>query len=136
MEPSYTWSFNKLFAKEYARYPDDQKDKIDDFIYLYQEHGMASGDFSNFPGKLCCSWRGLEESNPNFHYAAINNLWHYHIGIPEYVSVHSGFKTSKWVLHLQWVKGSRHIDIADLYDHYTEDNEFYLPSPQYLEKAG
>jgi len=134
MTLTFTWSFNKQFANEFKAFPKDQQDKILDFLDVYEEHGMS--DFSCFPGKLCCSWRGLDDTDPNYHYSIANNLWHYHVGLPVYVSVHPGFMTSDWVLHLQWERGSTHIDIADMYTHHTADGQFYLPSPAYLRQAG
>ncbi|WP_293649596.1 hypothetical protein [uncultured Pantoea sp.] len=132
MASGFTWSFNPQFAKEFARYPEDQQDKILDFTELVEEHGIIPGQYDKFPGKLCVSWRGLQDTDPRYVYATSHHLWHYHIGLPTYEQVHSGFKTSAWVLHFQYKKGTNHVHLADVYDHHTNDNKFYLPSLTYL----
>ncbi|MGY2970385.1 hypothetical protein ACVWWU_000772 [Pantoea sp. PA1] len=134
MAAGFTWSFNTQFAKEFANYPEDQQNAIIFFTDLVEEHGIHPGKYDKFPGKLSVSWRGLKSTDPAYNHAISNHLWHYHIGLPTYNKVHDGFMTSAWVLHFQYERGTEHVHLADIYDHYTNDNEFYLPSATYLKK--
>jgi hypothetical protein len=87
----------------------------------------------NTKEKLPPSWSGLEQSNPNYDYTRNNNLWHYHIGLPNYVAVHGQYKTSDMVLHFQWPNKGDFINLVDMYYHYkASDGTFYLPPPSYL----
>jgi len=126
----YTFSFKKQFAAEFPRYPKDQQDKILDFTDIYEQHGLTN--FTKYPGKITPSWTGIYPPDPVYDYAWKNDLWHYHIGIPEYKSVHGQYKTSDWVLHFQWVNGRRHIDLVDVCYHYKSDGTFYLPPAESL----
>lgn len=127
----FTSSFKAQFAIEFARYPTDQQDKILEFIEMYEANGLS--DFTIYPGKISPSWSGIDPSHPNYNYARYNNLWHYHIGIPQYILTHGKYLTSDWVLHFQWVNGSDHISLVDLYSHHTSTGIFYMPPQQYLE---
>ncbi|MFH4214734.1 hypothetical protein WAI87_22805, partial [Acinetobacter baumannii] len=71
------------FAVEFGNYPETQQDKILDFTDVYEKYGL--NDFSKYQGKISQSWRGIDKTHPIYDYAYSNNLWHYHIGIPEYV---------------------------------------------------
>lgn len=134
MGSGFTWSFNKQFATEFKRLKTEQQDCILDFTDLLELHGIHSGQYSKFPGKLSVSWRGLDASHPNFVYAQTNHLWHYHVGFPEYTESPGGFLTSQWLLHFQFKQGTTHVHIADLYTHENRDGKFYLPSETYLNK--
>jgi len=134
MTAGFSWSFNTQFAKEFANYPPVQQDAILDFTDLIETHGIYPGNYGKFPGKLSVSWRGVDQSHPNYAYARTYHLWHYHVGLPTYEQVHQGFKTSAWVLHFQYKRGTNHVHIADVYDHHTNDNKFYLPSLTYLDQ--
>lgn len=134
MSSGFSWSFNKLFSKEFKNYPKDQQDKILEFLDIIEEHGIPPGEYSVFPGKLSVSWRGLDESHPNYAHAKSNHLWHYHLGLPCFKQSPGGFLTSDWLLHFQYSYGSNHIHLADTYMHKTSDNKFYLPSDAYLTK--
>lgn len=130
---SGTWDFKTLFLKEYANFPPDQQDAIDDFTDLVE--AGALGNFALFQGKMSQSWSGLDPSDPVYTFAFSNNLWHYHVGIPNYHQVHSKYKTSDWVLHFQWDgwrTGGRHVSLVDCYQHYKADGSFYMPSANYL----
>ncbi|MEX6157883.1 hypothetical protein [Providencia manganoxydans] len=125
-----SWGFSELFAKEFANFPEDQQDKVLEFTEIYEEHGLS--DFSCYEGKITYSWKGLETTDARYVYARENQLWHYHIGIPEFRSEHSKYKTSDWVLHFQWDRDSNSIFLVDMYKHYTRDGKFYLPDEKYL----
>ncbi len=55
------------------------------------------------------------------------NLWHYHIGIPNYEQASNGDMVSEYVLH--YIRGEDHIIIVDLDSH----PPFNLPSDEYLQ---
>lgn len=123
---SYSFKFSTQFAVEYARFPKDQQDKVDDFTDTFLNFGL--GDFSKYPGKITYSWRGLDPSSAEFGYANSNELWHYHVGIPTYRQAPDvPYKTSDWVLHFQWPGKGSSITVVDLYSHYKWSGEFYLP---------
>jgi hypothetical protein len=129
---SYTVDFKKKFAGEFKNYEKDQRLKVLEFAQTVQEQGLKN--FSIYPGKITPSWDGEEYSlDPVWQYAWKNDLWHYHIGLPEYRTVHNQYKTSDWVLHFQWVNKGRKIDLVDMCYHYTVDRKFYIPSAEYLE---
>ena len=129
---SYTWEFGKQFAVEFGNYPENQQDKILDFTVVYEKYGL--NDFSKYQGKISRSWRGIDKTHPIYDYAYSNNLWHYHIGIPEYVkSKYNNYLTSDMILHFQWKNRSNHIFIADITWHYKSNGEFWLPEPNYLD---
>lgn len=121
----YTWGFKRAFAAQFANFPTDQQTKVLAFVATFQTFGLT--DFTNYPGKITPSWKGVSMAHPNYSYARQNHLWHYHIGIPHYSQVHARYKTSDWVLHFQWVNQGAHIDIVDIYSHYLSDGTFYLP---------
>lgn len=47
---------------------------------------------------------------------------------------HGRYKTSDMVLHFQWKNKGNHISLVDMYDHYTSEGRFYLPSGHYLDR--
>ncbi len=116
----------KLFSSEYLNYPSDDQKKIREFIRYFMENG-----FDGLIGKNTNS-NNVHPQNPNFinivAYAHKYKLWHYHIGIPEYVkSKSNSYSTSEYVLHYQ-LFSAQHIRIVDMSSH----NPFSLPSEDYL----
>lgn len=129
---TYTVRFNTKFAAEFANYPTPQQDAILTFAKNFQLHGL--GDFNKFEGKVSPSWSGLSSSDPVYIYTVKNHLWHYHVGIPTYRTVHGKYKTSDVVLHFEWPSKGPLIHLVDTYDHLRADGTFYIPPPQYLAK--
>ena len=127
-----TVSFGARFAEEFPRFPTDQQDKILAFVEQFERHGL--NDFAKFEGKIARSGADLDDDDPLKAFCENNNLWHYHIGIPEYEERHEKYKTSDWVLHFMWPE-KNHIVLVDIYSHYTSDGGFYLPSEGYLKQA-
>lgn len=138
MAQTFSWDFNELFAKQFKNLSKKDQDSILDFTDIFEKHGLS--DFTKYTGKISPSWSGLdtedEEQKAKFDYAKHHKLWHYHVGLPVYVQVHGKYQTSDWVLHFQWENGSDELYIADMCYHYTEDGKFYLPTENYLKKAG
>lgn len=128
---TYTWKLSSQFQTEFGNFPQDQQDKIIDFTDIYEVHGFS--DFNLYEGKIAQSWSGPDMSKEDFDFAKDNDLWHYHIGIPNYTQVHGKYKTSDWVLHFQWPNMGNSIALVDLYSHYTRDGRFYLPKAKNLD---
>lgn len=133
MAQQFKFTFSKIFAKQFAGFSESDQDKVLDFTEQFEKYGLQ--DFTQYQGKITPSWKGLDDNDPKYSYAKSNNLWHYHVGLPVYVQKHPKYKTSDWVLHFQWSYGADDIHIVDMCYHYTADGVFYLPSPDYLEKA-
>ena len=129
---SYTWEFGKKFAVEFNNYPENQQDKILDFTDIYEENGLS--DFSKFQGKIAPSWRGIDKTNPIYDFTYSNSLWHYHVGLPDYIkSKYNNYLTSDMILHFQWKNNSNHIRVLDITWHYKRNGEFWLPHSDYLD---
>ena len=129
---SYTWDFGKKFAVEFKNYPENQQDKILDFTDIYEENGLS--DFSKFQGKIAPSWRGIDKTHPIYDFTYSNSLWHYHVGLPEYIkSKYNNYLTSDMILHFQWKNNSNHIRVLDITWHYKRNGEFWLPNSDYLD---
>jgi mRNA-degrading endonuclease RelE of RelBE toxin-antitoxin system len=120
---------SKKFSLEFKNFPEQQQNKILDFILNFKQNGLKN--FSFYEGKISHSWKNLEENSDKYKYAKNNKLWHYHIGIPEYIQNHLKFKTSDVVLHFQW-KDEYTIKLVDIYDHYDSKGIFYLPKKKNL----
>ena len=128
----YTWEFGKKFAVEFKNYPENQQDKILDFTDIYEENGLS--DFSKFQGKIAPSWRGIDKTHPIYDFTYSNSLWHYHVGLPEYIkSKYNNYLTSDMILHFQWKNNSNHIRVLDITWHYKRNGEFWLPNSDYLD---
>jgi hypothetical protein len=129
---SYTWEYGKQFAVQFGRYPEDQQDKILDFTDIYEVFGLK--DFSKYQGKITPSWRKIDKTDPIYDFTYSNNLWHYHIGMPDYVkSQYNNYSTSDMILHFQRKDHIKHIRLLDITWHYKANGEFWLPNPEYLE---
>lgn len=129
---SYTWEFGKKFAVEFKNYPENQQDKILDFTDIYEENGLS--DFSKFQGKIAPSWRGIDKTHPIYDFTYSNSLWHYHVGLPDYIkSKYNNYLTSDMILHFQWKSNANHIRVLDITWHYKRNGEFWLPNSDYLD---
>ena len=129
---SYTWEFGKQFAVEFSNYPEKQQNKILDFTDIYEEYGL--NEFSKYQGKISPSWRGIDKTHPIYDFTYSNSLWHYHVGLPEYIkSKYNNYLTSDMILHFQWKNNSNHIRVLDITWHYKRNGEFWLPNSDYLD---
>lgn len=113
----------EIFKRHIKNFPKKDKKKIYDFISHVQENGLY-----NLIGKLKPSHE-VHKDDPYWskkvQYAIKHKLWHYHIGIPDYVD-NGGYKTSEYVLH--FMKFDNRIKIVDMSPH----PPFELPKPDYL----
>jgi hypothetical protein len=126
----YTVTFLPKFASEFGNFPQDQQDKILNFVSQFETYGLDN--FSRYEGKIAPSWNNLNITDQNYLYCINNALWHYHIGIPEYQQRHSKYKTSVWVLYFQWPDRRAHINLVDIYTHEDAHGNFYIPPQAYL----
>lgn len=128
----YIFSYGKLFANEFKYYPQDQQDAILDFLDIYEVHGLEI--FELYKGKISFSWKGLHYKDPAYHYAKSNDLWHAHIGLPNFrKSAFGPYYTSDMILHFQWINKGNVIKVVDITPHYKADRKFWLPGVKYLE---
>jgi hypothetical protein len=131
---TYTTGFSLEFALNFARFPLADQLKITAFQTQFESYGFSN--FSNYPGKISHSWKGLAPTDAHYAYAKGNDLWHYHIGIPRFMPSISGkYFTSDWLLHFQWPNShgnGTHIHIVDLLPHNSSSGAFNLPAPQAL----
>ncbi len=115
---------DKLKA-ELQNLPDKDLVKIMDFI----NHLKING-FNDLEGRNKKS-DNVPTDDPKWQhkvsYAQQHNLWHYHIGIPEYKISESGDFVSEYILHYQLI--GKRVKIVDFSAH----PPFRLPSSSYLE---
>jgi len=120
-----TVKFGQVFINRFNNYPIPDQKKIADFAY----HINISG-FSGLPGRN----KSSDDVDTNDHlfiekvkFAKENNLYHYHIGIPEYDTTNQiGDWTSEYILHYRFLDNV--VLIADLDNH----PPFTLPDIKFL----
>ena len=131
-EQRYQVEFGKLFAIEFENYPKDQQDAIIKFIEVFLKSGLT--DFTHFEGKIAPSWKGLQNNHPHYNFAKKYNLWHYHIGIPDYQkSQYGDYLTSDYIVHFMLQDNRMKIVLIDTTAHYRSDGSFWFPRAKYLE---
>ena len=116
---------SEQFKAELKNFPQLDKEKITSFILHIQHQGME-----NLPGKNKPS-HDVPRNDPKWldkvSYAQHHNLWHYHIGIPNYnTDCPRGEQTSEYILH--YIKGDGFIKIVDFSAH----PPFKLPAEKHL----
>lgn len=97
---NYEVAFGETFNTYFLKYPENDKYLIIDFIMHYQEHGLKG-----WKGK-CASSSRVPLNYPNrdeiIFKAEYYNLWHVHIGIPQWNKSRFGnYYVSDWVLHFK-----------------------------------
>lgn len=116
--------FGKLFNKEFQNYPLEDKRKIRLFVIHLREKG-----FTGLEGRNKSSDE-VPTDDPQWRekvaYAQQHNLWHYHIGIPNYQITDRGDKVSEYILH--YIRGENTVKIVDFNRH----PPFRLPRSDYL----
>ncbi|WP_043781691.1 hypothetical protein [Delftia acidovorans] len=120
---NYIVHFNLQFAQELTRVREDQQLAVGEFVSTFQSCGLQ--DPTKYPGRISPSW--LNAGAQNFDFAKRHDLWHYHLGLPEYRRGRSVGGTSDWLLHFQWRNSGDEITLLDMYQHYTTRGDFYLP---------
>lgn len=125
---TYVVHFNYDFAVELSRVPKDQQLAVGTFVSTFQSCGLV--DQTKYPGRISPSW--LNAGQGNSEYAQRHELWHYHLGLPEYAGAAGWGKTSDWLLHFQWRDRGSEITLLDMYHHYTSNGNFYLPPEKRL----
>ncbi|MGX2956457.1 hypothetical protein [Ursidibacter arcticus] len=118
--------FGSKIASELQHFPEKDLIKILQFKEYVEIYGLE-----NLPGRNKCS-DNVPTDDPNWSMKVAKaqqyNLWHYHIGIPEYdVSLGFGNYTSEYILH--YIRNDDSIQIVDFSAH----PPFRLPSESYLQ---
>ncbi len=94
------------------------------FADYLKQHGFTGLEGRNKPS------HDVPTDDPDWRekvaYAQQHNLWHYHIGIPDYQITGRGDKVSEYILH--YIKGDGWIKIVDFNRH----PPFRLPTIDYL----
>lgn len=123
MEVSFSKKFKYFFIGKLSE--KDQK-IIYDFKVHVEKYGLVGLKGRNKKSDNPSPKKG-EVGQLESDYAHAHNLWHYHIGIPNY-DTHNGFGkyTSKFVLHYQRFDDS--INIVKM-DHHSP---FALPTSNYF----
>lgn len=124
MEVSFSKKFKYFFIEKLSE--KDQK-IIYDFKVHVEKYGLVGLKGKNKKSDHPSPKKGEVECKLESEYAYAHNLWHYHIGIPDY-RTDSGFGhyTSKFVLHYQRFQDS--INIVKM-DHHSP---FQLPTNNYF----
>lgn len=112
-----TVEFSVHFDRLYRGLPAFDQDRVDDFTEHFESYGLTG-----LPGKIAPSWK-VPGEDPQYYekvaFAQEHNLWHYHIGVPEYqLSVSGKYSTSDWVVHFQRGFGDISIRLVD-YDFHS-----------------
>ncbi len=117
--------FGQEFINRFENYPPKDIEKIKGFVQHVSEKGL-----NDLPGRNKSS-DNVDTNDHDFikkvSHAKKHNLWHYHIGIPQYDKTNKfGDWTSEWVIHYQRLGNEIHI--VELDDH----PPFTLPAEKYL----
>lgn len=116
--------YGDKFKSHLKHFPAIDQLKIKKFVEHIEQYG-----FEGLTGRNKSS-DNVPTTHPNWRervkYVQDNQLWHYHIGIPNYSSSEQGDYTSEYVLH--YIKGENFIKIIDLSPH----PPLILPSEEYL----
>lgn len=118
-------TLGRVFAVHFSRLPQPDKEKILCFMRHVSQYGFSGLQGRNKPSHEVptsdAQW--LQKVQ----YAQKHNLWHYHIGIPEYqAGCVFGDCTSQFLLH--YIRGNSFIKLVD----FSEHPPFQLPSPDNL----
>ncbi len=117
--------YGRKIAGEMINFPNADLIKIKAFENHVKKYGLE-----NLKGRNKSS-SDVPRDAPNWlakvQYARQHNLWHYHIGIPNYEESEKGDMVSEYILH--YVKGEQEIKIVDMSSH----PPFVLPSEDYLD---
>lgn len=116
--------FGDDFGKKFKNFPKNDRFKIFEFIYHVENFG-----FVGLQGRNKSSDH-VPTDDPNWSqkvtYAQRYQLWHYHIGIPNYQGTKQGDLTSEYILHYRLLE-DRIILVA-----MSTHPPFQLPSEQEL----
>lgn len=116
--------FGELFAQQIINFPIVDQLKIRQFEKHVKQFGLT-----NLKGRNKSS-DNVPTEDPNWRdkvaYAQKYQLWHYHIGIPDYSLANNGDLVSEYLLH--YILGDDFIKIVDLSPH----PPFVLPNIDYL----
>ena len=103
----------EVFKERFVNFPRQDRIKIFEFIAHVEQYG-----FDGLKGRNKASHH-VPKDHPNWservQHALDHNLWHYHIGIPNYELSNQGDCTSEYVLH--YILGDDFIKIVEMSPH-------------------
>lgn len=104
--------FSPKFLQQLDKLDIKSQDAIADFVDYVEQHGLKGlvGRNKSSADLTDTTKKGIQRAK----YAQKHCLWHYHIGVPEYVGEH-GDMTSEFVLHYQ--RFDDEIVIVDMASH-------------------
>lgn len=104
--------FSNAFKARMPNFDDNTKQAILEFIAHTEQHGLKglAGRNKSSADLTDTTKKGIQRAK----YAQKHCLWHYHIGIPEYVGEH-GDMTSQMVLH--YIRQDEFIVLVDIAQH-------------------
>lgn len=117
-------AFADSFAQNFLQFDDDVRDAIMNFVIHIETHGLHKLAGRNKSSALPNPHTKRQQAN--FIYAQKHCLWHYHIGIPQYVG-EDGDMTSEYIVHYQ--RFDDEIVLIDLDFHLP----FTLPTEEKLD---
>ena len=122
-----TVQISNYFRELFKTLPEEQRLKINSFIIHVQKYGLNDLEGRNKSSDQVP--KGTPNKLNKIKYAQEHNLWHYHIGIPEYIDdgKQKGDKTSQYLIH--YIKGDGFIKIIDFSSH----PPFKLPKSEAME---
>lgn len=107
-----------------------EQESIIDFVNDLKKYGLDS--FSRYAGKFADTSNNLSPEDISFLYVKENNLWHYHIGHPNYRQLHSKYQTSDWIVHFVWNKSLKEVKLVDYTPHHNDEGNFNIPAKNNL----
>lgn len=116
--------FSEHFKQQFEKFDDDWQLAINTFIFHIKKHGLRNLAGRNKSSAIANPHTKRQKAQ--FAFAQKHCLWHYHIGIPEYVGEH-GDMTSQMVLH--YIRYDEFIVLVDIAEH----PPFTLPNTEQLE---
>lgn len=116
--------FANWLATNFLEFDAELQTKIAEFAIYVEQYGLKNlaGRNKSSAELTDTTKKGIQRAK----YAQKHCLWHYHIGIPEYVGEH-GDMTSQMILH--YMRYNEFIVLVDV----TEHPPFTLPNIELLE---
>ncbi|WLF84400.1 hypothetical protein [Moraxella sp. ZY210820] len=116
--------FTPRFKQYLRNFPETDRQKISAFVTHVQQYGLTGLKGRNKNSD------NVPTNDPNWServaYAQKYQLWHYHIGIPNYELSERGDYVSEYILH--YIREEQRIIIVDMSPH----PPFQLPDIDYL----
>lgn len=111
--------FSNLFNDILENLDEQTQTAVDEFVFHVKKYGLKKLKGRNKSSAVpSTTKKGIER----FKFAQKHCLWHYHLGVPEYVKQSDGDFTSKMIVH--YIRFDEFIVLVDI----TEHPPFALPT--------